>query len=1269
MLHLKKLELVGFKSFSDRQELRFTGDGVAAIVGPNGCGKSNISDAISWVLGEQSAKTLRGARMQEFIFGGSRDRKPSGLAQVSMTLYDPEGVVLPGRSPKSAGHIKINGTADGTNGTANGGIGNGTNGATHGASNSAGNGAGHDANGTTNGAEHSNNVEAPAVERPREIVVTRKLFRSGESQYLLNGKACRLRDIQDIFLGTGLGPNHYAIIEQGRIEQILSSRPLDRRSFIEEAAGITKFKTRKRLAELKLEGARQNLNRVNDIFQEVTRQVGSLKRQASKARRYEELHGELSGRLAMLIAGRHRAMDTRLREQTEHKEGAEQAWRQCAEKLQSRESGLGALRVDRQRSDQQLHTRREELTRIALEIERLRARIEQQAHSAEDNQVRGQQAEQELTRLNERIEELQVESDRGKKAVVEASEQTALVGGRLSEKTAEVEEARKAIHESEGIREQNRGEVMRLLGEASRGRNRLAQIEEFLAGNERQITRLVEEESSGREDTARLTGRRGEIAQRLENLDTEIKALAARREEIEQALGTAQQQRGATRRETERLQEELSRLRARRESLEEILSHHAYTTETIKNLFAAIERQPVEGFKPIGILADYVDVDPAFEKATEQFLREELEYVVVHKWEEAGEGVELLRRDVQGHGTFLVHPEAPVLAEEPALGPETGVNGRLADAIRLTNGLSGSASTLLPRLRSCYLVDDEGVARRLAVQYPDLHFLMPDGRCYRGYTLSGGKRGSSGPLALKRELRELGPKVSGVEKKAAETTRAGTRLDEQIASGTAELKSVSQTLAAAEKNALAADHEMRGVNEEAARAEKRLTVVAAELARLRQSNTESAEEKQRRQQTIEQLDSLRQETEKALAHLSEKIEAGRADSARLAEEQVRLRTELAGLEERRKSAGEALERLRQTIDEHKRRRDDTALQSRHRKTEADRLLADNVECGRVVDARSKESQELSEKVEALRRRITDAAEQIGAAEPAVEAARQDLDQARERRSAVEMKLVELRSDLKHLEENCLREMERPLAEVLSEQTDEVTDEQLAAAESEYHELKTKLESLGAVNVLALEEYKEAKERIEFLETQQKDLLDSIAATEQTIAEIDTVSSAKFQESFDAINRNFREVFRTLFGGGVAEMRLTDEENAGESGVDIIASPPGKRLQNVALLSGGEKSLTAMALLMATFRHRPSPFCVLDEVDAQLDEANLTRFARLIREMSERTQFILITHSRTTMETAQTLYGVTMQRPGVSQLVSVRMAEHTNGVAQVAHASA
>ncbi len=1223
LLHLKKLELVGFKSFSDRQELHFTGDGVAAIVGPNGCGKSNISDAISWVLGEQSAKTLRGVRMQDFIFSGSRDRKPSGVAQVSLTLVDPDGFALPTLSPKKLEKAKTNGA---------------TNGSMNGSSN------------TTSNADTSAN----------EIVITRKLFRSGESQYLLNGKACRLRDIQDIFLGTGLGPNNYAIIEQGRIEQILSSRPVDRRNFIEEAAGITKFKTRKRLAELKLEGARQNLNRVNDIFQEVTRQVNSLKRQASKARRHEALRSELNERLGTLIAGRHRVMNTRLLDEISQKETAEKTWQQSTEKLQAAESGIEKLRSERSQKDQLLHDRHDELTKIALELERLKSRIEQQTKSAHDSELHGQEAQQELKGLDERIQDLSVELSSGEETLAEASRQVELVSGQLKEKQTEVEAVRKEIQDNERTREQGHSEIVRLLGESSQRRNRVAQIDEFLAGNERQIARLAEEQSLAQEDVTRFTARHEEVAKHVEILDADIQKFAAQREEIEQTLSEAQRKNLESRRKTDSFQEEFSRLRARQESLDEILSHHAYTTETVKNLFAAIDQQPTQGFEPVGILADYIEVEPAFEKATEEFLHEELEYVVVRKWKEAGEGIEILRRDVQGHATFLVYPETPVVANDPVLGPETGVSGRLADVIRLTGVLSGLASTLLPRLRGCYLVDDDALAQQLAVQHPDLYFLMPNGRCYRGYTLRGGKQGPTGPLALKRELRELGPKVAHVEQGLTEISLTIERLDQQIETKTEELKSVSEILAAAEKKALAANHEIRGINEEKSRAQKRLVIVAEELERLRSDSRNSTDERGKENQIIEELESTRQKTENKLIKLFEMIDKGRATSSHLNEQEVSMRTKLAGLEVSQNSARETLKKLRLIITETTGRREETASQAEHRLTEAIRLRKDTSECSNRVELLTEKTQVVSEETEALRHSIVESADQIATAEPALQVSRTELDQAREKRSSIEMRLVEIRSDLKHIAEDCLKEIGRPLVEVLSERSDELTNKQLAEAEKEHQELKEKLDGLGAVNVLALAEYKESKERLEFLETQRKDLFDSIAVTEKTITEIDAVSSSKFQETFKLINGHFRDVFQTLFGGGVAEMRLTDEENAGESGVDIIASPPGKRLQNVALLSGGEKSLTAVALLMATFRHRPSPFCVLDEVDAPLDEPNLLRFSRLVREMSEQTQFILITHSRTTMETSQTLYGVTMQQPGVSELVSVRMAAQKHG---------
>ena len=1222
MLHLKKLELFGYKSFSDRQELRFSGDGIAAIVGPNGCGKSNVSDAISWVLGEQSAKTLRGARMQDFIFNGSRDRKPSGLAQVTITMVDPGGISASTRNGDNANGSRVNGSS--VNGSA------------------------------VNGSSASNGSRSGAVSGPTEIVVSRKLYRSGESQYLLNGKICRLRDIQDLFRGTGLGPEHYAIIEQGRIDQILRSRPLDRRVFIEEAAGVTMFKSRKRLAELKLQSARENLNRVNDILQEVTRQVNSLKRQASKARRYEELKGQLDEKLSLLVASRYRDMDQRLKASEQEMTSVDGICEERMSRLREREAELASLRRQEQQSGRTLQQRRDELSETALQSERLRSRIGQQTRIAEDNQTRTEQAEAEIAHLNERLKQLQEELLAAKAAAEEADGKTAQVRASLRDKTVEVESAQTFVREDEQIRERRRADALRLLNEISGLRNQLAKIEEFLAGNERQASRLREEETAAGQELAELLSRKAGLERDLESRQELLDRLAERKSQIEREITTNKQEAQTRRAETEKLQEELSRLRARRDSLDEILSHHAYTTETVKNLFSAVERQPQDGFQPIGILADYVEVDKEHEKATEEFLREELEYVVVNTWHEAQEGVELLRRDVQGHATFLVHPESPVQAEVPALGPETGVAGRLADSIRLTNGLSGSASTLLPRLRGCYLVSEESAARRLAIQYPDLHFLMPDGRCYRGYTLSGGKKSMAGPLALKRELRELRPRVADAEQALAGAAAAAAAADAEVVRQTAELESTTAEFQEAEKGALASDHDLRQTLEQVQRTERRLSLAQTELQRVQKDAEGGSAQRTEHESRIGELESRRGEAESAMAALGEQIQRGQGELAKRGEEQVEFRTELAMLEERHKSAEHALERLRQRVSEQQERRNQIEAQAVRWKSEREQLLTSNIELEKEVEQREGRREQAQREAEEIAQSLEQFRARIGTLEEEIQSGRLAFEEARQRKSKIELKLVELRSDVKHLEETCQRELQRTIQLILEGQPSEITAEQLEEAETNYGALKQRLDNLGPVNVLALEEYKEAKQRLDFLETQQDDLLASISDTQDAIAEIDVVSRRKFQEAFDAINNHFSGVFQTLFGGGVAEMRLIEDENAAESGIDIIASPPGKRLQNIALLSGGEKSLTAIALLMATFRYRPSPFCVLDEVDAPLDEPNLARFSRLITEMSETTQFILITHSKTTMETAQTLYGVTMQQPGVSRLVSVRM---------------
>ena len=1195
MLRLKKIELFGFKSFCDRQELLFGGQGVASVVGPNGCGKSNISDSISWVLGEQSAKTLRGSRMQDVIFNGSRDRKPSGMATVSMTLFDPDAAA----DPQNAG------------------------------------GKG----------------------RPGEITVVRKLLRSGESVYQINGRNCRLRDVHELFMGTGLGPNHYAIIEQGRIGQVLSSKPLDRRAIIEEAAGVTKFKSKKRLAELKLESARQNLNRVNDILQEVTRQVNSLKRQASKAKRWEELREELTTALSAVLANQHRKLATEISGLSETRLAAEKEFRIQAQRGERIERELGDKRTGQKACENELEAGRQELSTLTVESERRRSRIEQQARMVEENRNRKRHADSEIVAIDERLAELKRELAAEEEAVAAVQKQSGEIQQRLGEKNRELEQSQGSIRSKEQEQEAARKRVLALMGEASQMRNQLAKIEEFLAGNDRQVARAKEEQEAAGAELEQVAAGRKELAETEQKRKAELAELQGRAKEVDAEIGRQREEARQRRQRADELQRDVSRLRARHESLDEILSHHAYTTETVKTLFQAIDRGKGGDLKPVGILADIVDVSPEYERAAEEFLREELEYVVVRSWNEARGGVELLRSQGQGRATFLVEPESPELREPPALGPETGVIGRLADHIQLQNGLSDSASTLLPRLRGCYLVQEEAVAQRLATRYPDLHFLLPNGVCYRGYTVSGGRERSAGPLALKRELRELKPKLAAAEKAHEENRAAAAKAEERIGELGDERDRVRHEIQTTEKALVSLDHERRRLDDQAGRAERRAKLAGQDVERLTRDAERARGESGRLQSQIDQREKDRTGAEETLERLKGELQAAQSSVRSLAEEQTRLRTEAAALEERRRSAHSSLARMRSLVEEQTGRRERVRKQAETWEADAVRLVADNAQLEVAVRTQDERKTALQARVRELTDRLERLRDEVGRLETEAKTVREEVEKARQTQSRLELKLVELQADRRRLAETAERELKKSIEEIAASCPDELSQEDLEAAEAVAKDVREKIERLGPVNVLALEEFEEARQRQEFLETQQSDLLDSIRDTQQAIHEIDAASKRQFAEAFEQINKNFIVAFQSLFGGGAGEMRLTDPENPGESGIDIVASPPGKRLQNVALLSGGEKSLTALALLMATFQYKPSPFCVLDEVDAALDEANLIRMRRMIEQMSDRTQFIVITHSKTTMSAASTLYGVTMQEPGVSKIVSVRLGEH------------
>jgi chromosome segregation protein len=1180
------LELHGFKSFCDRTELRFNGGGIAAIVGPNGCGKSNLSDAISWVLGEQSAKSLRGTRMEDVIFNGTRDRKATGMAAVTMTLVDPTG-------------------------------------------------------------QHQHPALNESRQPESEITITRRLFRSGESEYLIDGHAARLRDIQDLFMGTGLGPESYAIIEQGRIGQILSSRPQDRRAVMEEAAGISKFKTRKRLAEAKLESARQNLARVFDILEEVTRQLNSLKRQASKTRRYGELKAEMDAKLRLVLAARFRQLERDAAKAALDLNVASTELRTLSEDVAASDQERERLQSSLYETETRLTELRSQLAALQVEAERTRGRLEAQVRETGAIEERIAQGEREVQELEARSGELAAERDTHGAAVEEFDRQIAEARKRMIEKNQARETLQDRLEQQEKSIAAGRLVVLRVMGEISTIQNQLAQIDEYLAGIERETARAQKEEQSASVELERLAAARKELSEAMVRRQMDLEAVSGERHRTEQELGAQKSAAAELRAQIEAVRSDCSHLKARKSSLEDILSHRAYSTEPVKRLFGAMD--PGD-FKPLGLLADFVEVDPAYERAAEEFLHDELEYVVVEDWAHAEQGMSLVRDGSEGRATFHVHSGAGI---QPANTDPVASLPRLTDYLRLTNGLANRTLDLLPRLANCRIAQDHAEAQGLAEANPDFYFLLPDGLCYHGRTLSGGKKTAGGPLVMKRELRELAGTLAVREAQLEEQVLRADALDREIAALETELERLRTLQQAGEKDSLALDHEMRKLSEETARSNSRISVARLDLERLRRESERSIQQRDLNRDTVADKETLRLWREQELSDQSEEMEVLETEAAHLTEEHAALRVELAGLEERHRAERASMARVEAQLAEVTGRRAELAGETERLGIERARLLADNIELDRKSAELAGQTLAAETEVNRLAFEETQLREILAETEEKLKALRADVEIAYQKRSEIEVELVRKQEELKYLDETSQKELSAPVAELMPADETLPDGEALAEAERQYDEIRARIEALGPINPQALEEFQECQQRHEFLSVQRQDLIDSIRDTERAIQEIDEVSRQKFAEAFEAINANFREAFQTLFGGGSGEMRLTDETNIAESGIDIIASPPGKKLQNVLLLSGGEKALAALALLMAIFRYQPSPFCILDEVDAPLDEANIGRLMRLLREMSAGTQFVIITHSKKTMESAQAMYGVTMQEPGVSRLVSVK----------------
>jgi chromosome segregation protein len=659
----------------------------------------------------------------------------------------------------------------------------------------------------------------------------------------------------------------------------------------------------------------------------------------------------------------------------------------------------------------------------------------------------------------------------------------------------------------------------------------------------------------------------------------------------------------------------------------------------------------------VGVLADYAEVEEHHEAAIEQYLRDELEYVVVETYDHARAGVSLLRNEVGGRATFFVDSLRNLrLADyEPIINfrVEDGVISRLDKLVEFRDPLGAAAKQFLPRLKAAYLADNAGAAERLARDNPQFAFVTPDGTCYQGRMVTGGRADEAGPLGMKRELRALDAEVMQLEHDttARQTTLEALTADLQLAQKALEDIDVQQR--EADRTVFASKHRHQQMQGELARLGLELTVCQNELRRIRQDVEQARTRADRAKNEHAAATANRAAAEAERSRLTEHLTELRGSIESDQNELAAGRAELAAMNERLAAAEALATRLAEEHAELVRREASLHQQLNSVKDELGSLAQQSEELTLQLEGLRAEKLRLETRQREMEQEWDGGRDRVAQMEDHLRMGRQSLQELREQRNHAEIARARNDSDRQHLRETCMTEVNAQHEDLLATETAFMSGEELASAEISYREMKERIDSMGPVNMMALEEFNECDQRFTFLTRERDDLLKSIQDTQQAIAELDAATKEKFEHAFHAINKNFSEAFHTIFGGGMAEMRLTEPDSSGDAGIDIVASPPGKRLQNILLLSGGEKAMTALALLIAIFRYQPSPFCILDEVDAPLDEANVGRFTRLIGDMSDQTQFIIVTHNRKTMEMSSVLYGVTMQEPGVSKLVSVR----------------
>jgi chromosome segregation protein len=1221
-MYLKNLTVFGFKSFADKTALNFQ-PGVTAIVGPNGCGKSNVSDALRWVLGEQSAKALRGGEMADVIFNGTDGRKPMGMGEVSLTL----------------------------------------------------------------GGVAQENLRAAGVEVAYdEVTLTRRIFRDGGSEYFLNRTPCRLKDIQHLFMGTGVGRTSYSILAQGHITQILSSKPEDRRMIFEEAAGITKFKSQKKESLRKLEYTEQNLLRISDTIKEVKRQIGSLQRQAGKARRYKQIQQELQH------------LETQLaRHQFDIWQG----------EINERQAAADNLRKE-------IEQHSSEILRFEEEIARLRERLIELEHEVAAQQQRGlelrSEAERHESRIQfsqERINEIETQNAKALSDIAQAEERLRAAQEELTVVTGKLATAEAAfVQHQEGL--QARQTALREVEENLRQRQealRQAQAAAFGAAQDlskvrNELTALDLAKQGNLARLEKLSAEKVQLEEERVRLETRLQEFTASVEVEKLNVATT---RGSVEQRQNRLRELQGELQASSVEQDKFLHHQAEqrsrltVLEQLEGAHEGFDAGAVAALRQsrsvIGSLADRIRVPDRFVIAVENALGHNLQLVLTDQASSAQEIIAELSANKAGRASVAAlaiqqYKDERQLSFEGDMAPSSGLaneleHGQIVHAMSVIQAEPSVEPLLKSLLGRTFIASDLGTATtQIQNGHAGCDFVTLGGDLlnrhgiYTGGYLNGSGNGKapSSILGRKNQITELQNELTALQQLVEEASRKrGALLSEQTELQ-ASLQEAQTELRQQEVAIATHEGEFKALQNSARLLGQKIETVMYEVESLAEHEREGMEKRGALTGRLGELEAGERTAQELVVSLTADLETLRqardSANAALTESKVALASEeqlASSFRQQRGALEQRLVELGQLVEA--RRSECSAFVSRREQAQAE-IVDAQANIGRLQHEREQVSAQTAETISLKNTQESE----IAGRDEALRANRSRLGDFQNQRGALEVELAQKQMSLQNLREKVQQKYHLNLEDIRSEcitithaeegqpKVETLTPEEMAASGAgtdwaavgqQVETLQLKLDEMGPVNLVAIEEYEETEQRHQFLSQQYEDLVNAKTELLEIINRINTQTRQMFLETFEKIRDNFRLMFTEVFGGGKADLVLSDVNDVLESGIDIVARPPGKQLQSISLLSGGEQTMTAVSLLFSIYQVKPSPFCVLDELDAPLDEANVVRFVKILQRFISLSQFIIITHNKRTIGMADVLYGVTMQEHGVSKIVSVK----------------